>query len=569
MAIEKKPRKGYEIFIDTLNEIGIEYLFCHTGGAIIPIHVELSKRYEKGMKAPQRIMFRQEPGAGHAAEGYAKVTGNPGAALVTSGPGATNLITPIADAYKDSVPVLFFTGQVVSSAVGSDAFQEVPIVDMTKTVTKHNYLVTKTNDLGRIIKEAHYISTSGRQGPVLIDICRNALDGESENGNDSYMLKGYKPDVRMNAAQADSLLEGLLKAKRPAILAGGGVISSNGDKELYKFVKNLNIPVALTFMGTGAIPHDDELFLGMPGMHPTVHANYVLRHADFILSIGARFDDRVAMKRFGKDAKIAHVDIDAAEFHKVMRVQYPLHANARDFLEYANRSARSRKGNNREWHGQIKAWKKQHNEKSSVDYNMDGAVNSRYLIKQLSEITKGDASIVTGVGQHQMWTVINYKFRKARTWISSGGLGTMGYGLPAAIGAYFAKPDRQVILIDGDGSFQMNMQELATVVENNIPLKMFILNNGHLGMVTQWENRFFDRYHDETHLNRQIPDFTNLDKVYHGLKTRSLYTNNDVRTKIEKVFRDDSPYLINVMIGEHDEVLPMTPPGKGLEDMLF
>ena len=565
----EKTRKGYEIFVDTLNEFGVEYMFCHTGGAIIPIHVELSKRYEAGLKAPKRIMCRQEPGAGHAAEGYARVSGKPGVALVTSGPAATNLITPIADAYKDSVPTLFFTGQVVSSVVGSDAFQEVPIVEMTYNITKHNFLIKSTDDLERKLREAHHLATTGRPGPVLMDICRNALDGESNNEDTQKRIPGYNPEINMDPDQADYLLENLLKAKRPVILAGGGVISCDASADLYKFVKNLNIPTALTFMGTGAIPHDDGLFLGMPGMHPTIHANYVLRHADFILSIGARFDDRVVMKRFGKEANIAHVDIDSAEINKVMRTAYPLHADAKQFLEYANKKIKSRQGNNRDWHNQIKTWKKHHEEKLNKGHEMMGTVKGTYIIEQLSKITKGNASIVTGVGQHQMWAVMNYNFQQPRSWVSSGGLGTMGYGLPAAIGAYFANPGRQVILIDGDGSFQMNMQELATVVENNIPLKMFILNNGHLGMVTQWENRFFNGYHEETHLNRQIPNFTNLDKVYPGLKTKTIYSNEEASMVIEKALSDDSPYLVNVMIGDHDEVLPMTPPGKGLEDMLF
>ncbi len=565
----EKTRKGYEIFVDTLNEFGVEYMFCHTGGAIIPIHVELSKRYEAGLKAPKRIMCRQEPGAGHAAEGYARVSGKPGVALVTSGPAATNLITPIADAYKDSVPTLFFTGQVVSSVVGSDAFQEVPIVEMTYNITKHNFLIKSTDDLERKLREAHHLATTGRPGPVLMDICRNVLDGESNNEDTQKRIPGYNPEINMDPDQADYLLENLLKAKRPVILAGGGVISCDASADLYKFVKNLNIPTALTFMGTGAIPHDDGLFLGMPGMHPTIHANYVLRHADFILSIGARFDDRVVMKRFGKEANIAHVDIDSAEINKVMRTAYPLHADAKQFLEYANKKIKSRQGNNRDWHNQIKTWKKHHEEKLNKGHEMMGTVKGTYIIEQLSKITKGNASVVTGVGQHQMWAVMNYNFQQPRSWVSSGGLGTMGYGLPAAIGAYFANPGRQVILIDGDGSFQMNMQELATVVENNIPLKMFILNNGHLGMVTQWENRFFNGYHEETHLNRQIPNFTNLDKVYPGLKTKTIYSNEEASMVIEKALSDDSPYLVNVMIGDHDEVLPMTPPGKGLEDMLF
>ena len=565
----KKTRKGYEIFVDSLNEFGIEHMFCHTGGAIIPIHVELSQRYEAGLKAPKRIMCRQEPGAGHAAEGYARVSGKPGVALVTSGPAATNLITPIADAYKDSVPTLFFTGQVVSSVVGSDAFQEVPIVEMTYTITKHNFLIKDTDTLERKLREAHHLATTGRPGPVLIDICRNALDGESSNGDVQKRIPGYNPEIIMDTDQADYLLENLLKATRPVILAGGGVISCDASADLYSFVKKLNIPTALTFMGTGAIPHDDKLFLGMPGMHPTIHSNYVLRHADFILSIGARFDDRVVMKRFGKEATIAHVDIDSAEINKVMHSAYPLHADAKQFLEYANKKIESRNRNNREWHNQIRAWKKKHDEKSNKDYEMRGTAKGTYIIEELSKITKGNASIVTGVGQHQMWAVMNYNFQHPRSWVSSGGLGTMGYGLPAAIGAYFGNPDKQVILIDGDGSFQMNMQELATVVENKIPLKIFILNNGHLGMVTQWENRFFNGYHEETHLNRHIPNFTNLDKVYPGLKTKTIYSNEEASRAIEQALSDDSPYLVNVMIGDHDEVLPMTPPGKGLDDMLF
>jgi len=574
-------KSGAGILVDVLNEAGVEYLFGHTGGAIIPIHVELNTRMRRRQKTPHFVLFRQEGGAGHAAEGYARASGRVGVALVTSGPGSTNLVTPIADAYKDSVPCVFITGQVPSAMIGNDAFQEVDMVGITRPIAKHNYLVKHVDDLAGVLRQAFYIAQSGRPGPVVVDICKDALLGKSATSHLPRNLRSYHPDVVMNEAGAYALLTALLSAKRPVIKAGGGVVSSNASAELRRFVEKYQLPITLTFMGLGAVNHDNPLFLGMPGMHGTVAANMALKNADFILAVGSRFDDRVAVREFGKGATIGHVDIDSAEISKAVCAHYELQANARDFLAYANNL--DIKGRDiSEWRATLASWKKKYALKYPAG---DNFVKPQYFIEELSRLTDKTGIVITGVGQHQMWTALYYNFQEPRQWISSGGLGTMGFGLPAAIGACYAHPDKTIICIDGDGSFQMNIQELATVAANRLPVKVFILNNGFLGMVRQWEDMFNQSHHYETCLVRTAecdpacieskecrtpnPNFMNLDKVYPGIHTLRITNTAEVRAGIERALEEDGPCVVDVWIDRTEDVKPMIPPGGSLADIIY
>ncbi len=576
-----KERAGAEILVDVLNELGVEYIFGHTGGSVIPIHVELNKRLARGEKTPRFILFRQEGAAGHAAEGYAAASGKTGVAMATSGPGATNLVTPIADAYMDSRSVVFLTGQVTKNLLGTDAFQEVDITGIATPITKHTYTVREADDLGWMLRQAFYVASTGRPGPVVVDICKNALAEKSNNGHEAKLPAGYNPSVIMDISDAHSLLEDMLSHKNPVILAGGGIINSNSGKELHEFAKKYNLPVTLTFMGLGAIPSDDKLFLGMPGMHGTVAANYALRDADFILAIGARFDDRVAVKDFGKGKRIAHVDLDESELNKKIRADHALHATAKDFLAYALSYNAENAAGTSEWLEIIDGWKKNF----PLQYSGNGsAIKPQYAIQQISELA-GDAVVTTGVGQHQMWTAQFYNLKYPRQWISSGGLGTMGFGLPAAIGAYFANPSKQVVCIDGDGSFQMNIQELATLVQYNIPIKVFIINNGYLGMVRQWEDAFYEGYHGETCLSRKPscspacaydgegcaslnPDFARLKYAYPGIDTLRITRKEDVRGGISKALNSPMPFIVDILVAKTEDVRPMIPPGGAINDLI-
>ena len=573
-------KSGAEMTIDILNELGVEYLFGHTGGAIIPLHAELNVRMRQGRSVPRFVLFRQEGAAGHAAEGYARASGRIGVALVTSGPGATNLVTPIADAYKDSVPCVFITGQVPSAMLGKDAFQEVDMVGITRSISKHNYLVKDVAELPGVLRQAFFIAGSGRPGPVVVDICKDALIGQSVADQEPRRLRGYRPRVTMNRTAADRLLAALLNAKRPVLLAGGGVISAEAGQELRRFVDRYQLPVTLTFMGLGAIPHDHPLFLGMPGMHGTVAANGALRDADFILNIGARFDDRVAVRGFGQGIDIAHVDIDATEINKAVPVRYALRANAHDFLAYANQADLAG-GDLTEWLDTLHVLRRDY----APGYRAGGHfIKPQQFIEALSELTRQSSIVVTGVGQHQMWSALFYNYQEPRQWISSGGLGTMGFGLPAAMGACYARPDKTVLCIDGDGSFQMNLQELATVAANRIPVKVFILNNGFLGMVRQWEDMFNQGHHYETCLARTTdcdpacidsrecrtpnPNYLNLNKLFPGIETVRITRPDEIQTGIERALAYPGPCVVDVWVERTEDVRPMIPPGGSLNDLI-
>jgi len=570
-------RTGAAILLDVLNDLGVETIFGHTGGAVIPIHVEINKRLRAGTPVPRFVLCRQEGGAGHAAEGYARASGRVGVALATSGPGATNLITPIADAYKDSLPTLFITGQVPSRAIGTDAFQEVDMVGLTRPISKHNYLVKDVADLEWVLREAHALAMHGRPGPVVVDICKDVQLTALETANVPRVR--HRESVDFDAARADAILEALARAERPVVKAGGGVIHANAALALQRFAERFDVPVTTTFNALGALPFELAYNLGMPGMHGTVPANYALRDADLILSLGGRFDDRVAVRGFAEGKRIAHVDIDPSEIDKTIATDLNLVATLDEFLAHALASGRSAR--HPEWMTLIGEWR----QRMMPPYGQSEYIKPQAAIEVISDLTGGEATLVTGVGQHQMWSAQYYRFRRPRQWISSGGLGTMGFGLPAAVGAWYGDPTHPVVLIDGDGSFQMNIQELGTVVANRIPLKMFVLNNSFLGMVRQWEDMMDDGHHYETCLartadcdpdcidldqscRRQIPNLTGLKHVYPRLKTVRLRDPETLRDDIAAVLAEPGPVLVDVWIDRAENVIPMIRPGHSLEQMI-
>jgi len=568
---------GAAVLFDVLCDLGVEVIFGHTGGAVIPLHVELNKRMRRGERVPRFVLCRQEGGAGHAAEGYARASGRVGVALATSGPGATNLVTPIADAHKDSVPTLFITGQVPSFAIGSDAFQEVDTVGVTRPISKHNYLVKDVADLEWTLREAFALATQGRPGPVVVDICKDAQLARLERPN--LPRPRHRPPVPFDPAAADAILTALEQAERPVIKAGGGIIHAGAAAALCRFVERFDVPVTTTFNALGAVPFDLRYNLGMPGMHGSIPANYALRDADLILALGGRFDDRVAVKGFAAGKRIAHVDIDPSEIDKTVRSHLALVAPLNTFLDYA--LASGRRGAHPAWVEQIQTWRTQ----MPLPYGSGDYIKPQAVLETLSELTGGDATLVTGVGQHQMWSAQYYRFRRPRQWISSGGLGTMGFGLPAAIGAWFGGSAHPVVLVDGDGSFQMNIQELATVVANQVPLKMFVLNNSFLGMVRQWEDMMDGGHHYETCLarqadcdpdcidldqtcRRQLPNLTGLRHVYPHLETLRVKEPAHLRETLAQALSHDGPVLVDIWIDKAENVLPMVPPGAPLAAMI-
>ena len=568
---------GAAIFFDVMTELGVEVIFGHTGGAVIPLHVELNRRLRAGQSTPRFVMCRQEGGAGHAAEGYARASGRVGVALATSGPGATNLATPIADAYKDSIPVVFITGQVPSAAIGTDAFQEVDTVGITRPISKHNYLVKDVADLDAVLREAFVLAAGGRPGPVLVDICKDVQLARLSQARPGR--RRHKDPVAFDAAAADRLLAALARARRPVVKAGGGIIHAGASGSLRAFAERFRVPVTTTFNALGTVPFEAPYFLGMPGMHGSIPANYALRDADFILTLGGRFDDRVAVRDFARGKTIAHVDIDPSEIDKTVPTDLHLVASLSDFFAHA--LAFPAGPDRGDWLDQVGRWREQ----MPKAYAPGPYVKPQAVIETLSARTGGDATLVTGVGQHQMWAAQYYRFRRPRQWISSGGLGTMGFGLPAAIGAWFADAEHPVVLVDGDGSFQMNIQELGTVVANRVPLKMFVLNNSFLGMVRQWEDMMDDGLHHETCLartaecepdcteldqgcRRQIPNLTGLKFVYPRLKTRRIKSPDELDAGIAWALDEPGPVLVDVWVDKAENVLPMVRPGHRLSDMI-
>ncbi|MHC4714385.1 MAG: biosynthetic-type acetolactate synthase large subunit [Planctomycetota bacterium] len=550
-------RKGSEILRDVLIDSGVEVVFGYPGGAVIPIFDVLDDA------DIQVVLPRHEQGAAHMADGYARATGRLGVCITTSGPGATNLVTGIATAAFDSVPVLALTGQVKTPLIGNDAFQEADTTGITRPITKHNYLVKDVNDLARTLKEAMYIATTGRPGPVLVDLPLDVTvaswDGEIPKKVD---IPGYKPKVKGHARQIRSAAEAINAAERPVIYAGGGVIISGASGELAKLAEKGNIPVTLTLLGLGAFPGDDPRFLGMLGMHGTATANYAIQESDLIIAIGARFDDRITGKidAFAPHARIVHVDIDPSSISKNIQVDIPVVGDAKHILGELNKIVE--KNDRKGWFERIEMWRARH----PLTYKDDG-LKPQYVVQEICRASGPDTVIATEVGQNQMWAAQYYCFRKPRTILSSGGLGTMGYGFPAAIGAQFGCPGTLVWDIAGDGSFQMNIQELATAVGYNQPVKIAILNNGYLGMVRQWQELFFNRRYASTDLRPNNPDFVKVAEAY-GAKGIRVTTKEEVRPAIEEAVKTDGPVLLDFMIEREENVFPMVPAGEAIDRMI-
>src|SRR3972149_6719032 len=561
-------KNGAEIFIESLIKEGVDTIFGYPGGAVLPI-------YDALYKAPLRhILVRHEQGAVHMADGYARSSGRPGVVVVTSGPGATNTVTGIATAYMDSIPVVVFTGQVPTALIGNDAFQEADIVGITRPCTKHNYLVKDIKDLTRIIKEAFHIATTGRPGPVLVDLPKDVLSALHEfKYPEGVELRSYKPTYEGHPGQIKRAIELIFKSKRPLIYTGGGIILSNASEELTHFAGKLNIPVTNTLMGLGGFPGTHPLFLGMLGMHGTYCANMAVTNTDCLIAIGARFDDRVTGKidEFAPYAKIIHVDIDPTSISKNVRVDIPIVGEVKlvlkDMLKHIDetKGLKAYKESINEWHGQIKNWAETH--RLSYKYD-DKKIKPQHVIERIFELTKGKAIITTEVGQNQMWAAKFYKFDKPRTFLTSGGLGTMGFGFPAAIGAQFAYPDKIVIDIAGDGSIQMNIQELATAVQYKLPVKVAILNNKFLGMVRQWQELFYEKRYSYTCIS-VAPDFVRLAEAYGAVGLRATKPEEVDPVIKEALTVKSKPVLMDFVVDPEEDVYPMVPAGQPLNKMLL
>ena len=573
---DKKKLSGADILIKTLRKNKVDVIFGYPGGAVIDIFDRLHDRDDIAF-----YLTRHEQGAVHAADGYARASGKCGVCIATSGPGATNLVTGIATAQMDSIPMIAITGQVSTSLIGNEAFQEVDATGISRAITKHNYLVKDVNNLAQIIDEAYYIATTGRPGPVLVDIPKDVQQAKtSKISSKGVNIPGYKPTLMGNLKQIEKAAELINKAKRPVIYAGGGVITSDASDLLKKIAEKTNIPVTATLMGLGTFPETHKLSLGMLGMHGTQYANYAIMESDLILAIGSRFDDRVTGKisEFAPHAKIIHIDIDPASVGKNVRVDIPIVGDAKHILKELDKSVKAKK--HQEWIKEIEGWKKEF----PLSYKKKaGVVSPQYVIECVREVTKGKAIISTEVGQNQMWVAQYYKFDKPRTLLTSGGLGTMGYGFPAAIGAKVARPDLPVFDIAGDGSIQMNIQELATAVINNFGVKIIILNNGFLGMVRQWQELFYDKRYAATCLKtgalnpskckkpqkraEYTPDFVKVAQAYGaaGIRVRK---NEDVKKAIKKSLEIDGPVIIDCLIDSEENVFPMVPAGASLRQMM-
>ncbi|UGV41755.1 acetolactate synthase large subunit [Methanococcoides orientis] len=554
-----KPERmtGARAFVECLYRENVDVIFGYPGGVLLPIYDEL---YDAHL---HHLLVRHEQAAVHAAEGYARATGKVGVCLATSGPGATNLVTGIANAYMDSIPMVAFTGQVPSSMLGNDAFQEANITGITMPITKHNYLVQDAKDLPRIIKEAFHIASTGRPGPVLIDMPKDVTtDVIDFVYPDKVELRGYKPTYKGNTQQVKRAASAIAKSTRPVIYAGGGVIGSNASKELLAFAEKIKAPVTSTLTGIGGFPNDNDLYLGMLGMHGTKYANYAVQESDLLIAVGARFDDRVTgkLQSFAPNAKIIHIDIDPAEISKNITVDIPIVGDAKDILKslltYVNEC------DTKEWLDKIAIWKRDF---PLYYVNREDVIKPQYIIEQINEACP-DAIVVTEVGQHQMWAAQYFKYKEPRTFITSGGLGTMGYGFPAAIGAKLGRPDKVVFDISGDGSFQMNSQEMATIVQNDIPIIIALFNNGYLGMVRQWQALFFEHRYSHTTIEDSV-DFVKLAEAYGALGIR-VEKPSEVRPAIEKAIEANRPVIIDFIVEREENVSPMVPAGAAINEIL-
>lgn len=554
---------GSEILIESLGREHVEHVFGIPGGVIIPLY----DRYQTSTDLPfQPVLNRHEQGAIHMADGYARATGKTGVCLVTSGPGATNTVTGLCTAYMDSVPVVCITGQVPTALIGNDAFQEADIVGITRPVTKHNYLVKDVRDLAATIKEAFYVASTGRPGPVLVDVPKDVLQGAAAFlYPDRVTTRGYDPTVKGNPRQIKRAMEMIAQAERPLLYTGGGILLSNAHEELTEFAEKTGIPVVTTLLGLGGISGDHPMWLGMPGMHGAVYCNYAFQEADLLIAIGARFDDRVTgnLASFAKKAKIIHVDIDPSSIGKNVPVDCPIVGDAKTVLKAMLPLAK--KSRIDPWWRRLNEWKKQY-PFQYPDVSTDGFVRNEFVIEQLYAATKGDAIITTEVGQHQMWAAQYFKYKRPRSFITSGGLGTMGFGFPAAIGAKFGRPDETVIDVAGDGSVQMTMFEMPTSVDYDKPVIVAILNNGYLGMVRQWQELFHEKRYSGVDLSSG-PDFVKLAESYGAVGMR-VTKENEVRPAFEEALHTDKPVVIDILVEREANVWPMVPPGASLSDTI-
>ncbi len=568
--MKKKMLTGARILLEVLQEQGVEVIFGYPGGAVIDLYDQLPQ-YEC-----RHILVRHEQAAVHAADGYARVTGRTGVALVTSGPGATNTVTGLATAYMDSIPLVVFTGQVPTPLIGNDAFQEADIVGITRPCTKHNYLVKRIEDLERIVNEAFHIANSGRPGPVLVDLPKDVIGGRcaKQSRPQKPALKGYNPNYAGHPGQIQRAMQQLFKARRPLFYVGGGVVLGNAAAPLTTLARKLRIPVTTTLMGLGAFPEDDPLSLGMLGMHGTYRANMAVTGSDLLVAFGARFDDRVTgrIDQFAPGAKVVHIDIDPTSISKNVVVDIPIVGEVGDVLgrmlevvENSPEQAAACAAGHEEWLEKIAYWRDLH----KLEYQRDDKViKPQFVVEKISELTREDDPVIsTEVGQNQMWAAQFFCFTRPRSWLTSGGLGTMGYGLPAAIGAQVAFPGRLVIDIAGDGSIQMNSQELATIVQYRLPVKIIILNNGYLGMVRQWQELFYDRNYSATRME-YAPDFVKLAEAYGALGLRAERPD-EVEATLRCAFKHPGPVIVDFRVAPEENVYPMVPAGEAISNMLL
>ena len=561
-----KQLKGSEIFLECLKKEKVDTLFSYPGGVVLPLFDVL---YDQ--KDIRIILPRHEQGGVHMADGYARSTGKVGVALVTSGPGATNVVTGLATAHIDSIPLVVFTGQVPTALIGNDAFQEADIIGITRPCTKYNFLVKDVKDLAQTIKEAFHIASTGRQGPILIDLPRDVVTNKTEfHYPDSVEIRSYHPTIIGNKWQIKQAAEAIANAKKPVVFAGGGVLSSDASDKILEFAEATKIPVTTSLMGMGGFPGSHPLSLGMPGMHGSYYTNMAIHHSDLIIAIGVRFDDRVTgrVEGFAPNAKIIHIDIDPTSIRKNVKVNIPIVGDVKHVMTELNKEIHAIKepweAIRKSWLRQIELWR----EERPLSYEQKGdVIKPQYVVEKIHEVTGGDAVIATDVGQHQMWTAQFYKFDKPRTLLTSGGLGTMGMGFPAAIGAKVAHPDKTVFCITGDGSIQMNIQELATAVECNITVKTAILNNRYLGMVRQWQDMFYSGRRSSSDLGTS-PDFVKLADAYGAVGLRAERPS-DVLPVLKEALKVKRPVFMDFVIDRYEEVFPIVAPGAAINEMIF
>ncbi|MFB5662910.1 acetolactate synthase large subunit [Alteribacillus sp. HJP-4] len=558
LKVENQEMSGSSMLIQALARESVDVIFGYPGGAILPTYDEI---YRTGIR---HILARHEQGAIHAAEGYARVSGKPGVCVVTSGPGATNVVTGIADAMIDSLPLVVITGQVATSVIGTDAFQEADVIGVTMPITKHNYQVRDVDELPRVIKEAFHIATTGRPGPVLIDLPKDVSVATGFfNYDPAVNLPGYQPTVVPNKLQIKKLTEAVKTAKQPVILTGAGVLHAGASEELLKYIEKQQIPVASTLLGLGAFPGNHELFLGMAGMHGTYSSNMALHKCDLLISVGARFDDRVTgnLKHFAPNAKVAHIDIDPAEIGKNIETQIPVVGDAKEALRMLN-EVDAEPCDCTEWKETLNGWKREY----PLWYkNEEGIVKPQRLMEMIYEETEGEAVVTTDVGQHQMWAAQYYKFDKPNMWVTSGGLGTMGFGFPSAIGAQFAEPNKQVVAILGDAGFQMTAQEMSVLQELNLPVKIILVNNASLGMVRQWQQLFYEERYSNSLFPIQ-PDFVKMAEAY-SIKGWKVESDKEMQETLREALAYDGPVLMDCRVHKTENVYPMIAPGKGHQEM--